>query len=145
MIPQENINFINYAEKFETHQGLCHISPMFEKYSHPMLYVNNLGRAVDWYKDVLGFETLFHTPNRHASLFHSQLNLRLDLHPQGTVVRDVGFGCINYFATKTFDRTIAQLRGKNVNVSLAKQEGSTPRFVTFWDSEGNALGLEEML
>lgn len=117
---------------------------MFDKYSHPMLYVSNLGRAVDWYKDVLGFETRFHAPDNYASLFHSQLNLRLDLHPLGSVVRHVGFGCINYFASKTFEHTITRLKEKNVNVSIPKQEGNGPRFVTFWDSEGNALGLEEI-
>jgi catechol 2,3-dioxygenase-like lactoylglutathione lyase family enzyme len=36
---------------------------ILEGYSHPMLYVNDLARAVAWYKDVLGFEARFVAPD----------------------------------------------------------------------------------
>jgi len=64
-------------------------SAVLESYSHPMLYVNNLSRAVQWYKEVLGFEE------------------------------------------------------RGVKVGEPRTEGESHRFVSFWDSEGNTLGLEQ--
>lgn len=117
---------------------------MFDKYSHPMMYVNDLSRAVNWYKEALGFEAKFHIPNSYASLFNKQMNMRIDLHPTEANSKDVGFGCINYFATQKFDQAIEDLKKKGVKVGTPKREGNSPRFVTFWDSEGNALGIEEL-
>jgi predicted enzyme related to lactoylglutathione lyase len=48
-----------------------------------------------------------------------------------------------YFGTKDFDGVIAQLERLGVKIGTPKREGGSPRFVTFWDSEGNALGIEE--
>jgi catechol 2,3-dioxygenase-like lactoylglutathione lyase family enzyme len=118
---------------------------MFERFSHPMYYVLDLARAVRWYTEVLGFETRFHAPGSYASLFHPELKMRLDLHPTEANSKDVGFGCLNYFSTKAFDQAIETLRGKGVKVGEPRREGGSPRFVTFWDSEGNALGIEELL
>jgi len=116
---------------------------MFKKYSHPMLYVNDLARAVEWYKSKLGFKENFVAPNAYASLRHEGMNFRLDLHPTEANSKDIGYGAINYFTTDNFDKTIADLQSKGVKVGTPKKEGESPRFVTFWDSEGNALGIEE--
>lgn len=116
---------------------------MFKRYSHPMLYVKDLARAVDWYKSKLGFKENFVSPNAYASLRHEGMNLRLDLHPTEADSKDVGYGAINYFVPSDFDKAIAELQGKGVKVGTPRREGDSPRFVTFWDSEGNALGLIE--
>ncbi|MCC2678716.1 MAG: Glyoxalase/Bleomycin resistance protein/Dioxygenase superfamily [Pseudobdellovibrio sp.] len=116
---------------------------MFKRYSHPMLYVTDLARAVEWYKSKLGFKENFVVPNAYASLRHEGMNFRLDLHPTEASSKDVGFGCINYFVPADFDKAIADLQAKGVKVGTPKREGESSRFVTFWDSEGNALGLEE--
>lgn len=116
---------------------------MFKKYSHPMLYVNDLARAVEWYKSKLGFTENFVVPNAFASLRHDEMKFRLDLHPTEANSKDVGFGAINYFVAKDFDMAIAELQEKGVKVGTPKREGGSTRFVTFWDSEGNALGIEE--
>ena len=108
-----------------------------------MLYVNNLGRAVEWYKQNLGFEEIFVAPNSYASLRHPGMNFRLDLHPSEANSKDVGFGAIQYFEAVNFEQAISDLKNNGVKVGLPKQEGSSARFVTFWDSEGNALGLLE--
>lgn len=108
-----------------------------------MLYVNDLARAVEWYKTKLGFKENFVVPNAYASLRHEGMNFRLDLHPTEAASKDVGFGCLNYFVPENFDQAIADLQSKGVKVGTPKREGGSPRFVTFWDSEGNALGLEE--
>ena len=71
------------------------------------------------------------------------MNFRLDLHPTEANSKDVGFGAIQYFSADDFDQTIATLKSRGVKVGVPKQEGGSARFVTFWDSEGNALGLEE--
>ena len=116
---------------------------MFKKFSHPMLYVNDLGRAVNWYKETLGFKENFVDPNAYASLRHDEMNFRLDLHPTEANSKDVGFGAIQYFVANDFDSTIESLKKKGVKVGTPKKEGNSGRFVTFWDSEGNALGIEE--
>ncbi len=69
--------------------------------------------------------------------------MRLDLHPTEANSKDVGFGCINYFATDKFDQTLEELKKRNVKVGTPRIEGGNHRFVTFWDSEGNALEMEE--
>ena len=56
--------------------------------------------------------------------------MRLDLHPTEAQSKDVGFGAITYFTTKDLDASVA--------------EGGSTRFVSFWDSEGNTLGLEHL-
>lgn len=116
---------------------------MFKKFSHPMLYVNDLGRAVAWYKDKLGFKENFVAPNAYASLRHEGMNFRLDLHPTEANSKDVGFGAIQYFLADDFDRVVETLKSNGVKVGTPKREGDSSRFVTFWDSEGNALGIEE--
>ena len=116
---------------------------MLKKFSHPMLYVNDLGRAVEWYKQILGFQENFVAPNAYASLRHEKMNFRLDLHPTEADSKDVGYGAIQYFVPDNFDYAIETLKGKGVKVGTPRREGDSPRFVTFWDSEGNALGLIE--
>lgn len=116
---------------------------LFEKFSHPMMYVNDLGRAVNWYKDVLGFEERFVAPNAYASLHHPTLGMRLDLHPTEAASKDVGFGPIPYFRTADLDQSVAMLKERGVRVGTPKTEGGNHRFVSFWDSEGNTLGMEE--
>lgn len=118
-------------------------SAVLESYSHPMLYVNNLGRAVQWYKDVLGFEERHVVADAYASLFHPQMKMRLDLHPTEANSKDVGFGSIHYFATSNLDNSIAALKERGVKVGEPRTEGGSTRFVSFWDSEGNTLGLEQ--
>lgn len=108
-----------------------------------MLYVNDLSRAVDWYKQKLGFTEIFVVPNSYASLFHNEMNFKLDLHPSEANSKDVGFGAIQYFVAKDFNQTVEALKNKNIKVGTVGQEGNSPRFVTFWDSEGNALGVTE--
>lgn len=118
---------------------------MLKKFSHPMLYVNDLGRAVAWYKDKLGFKENFVVPGEYASLRHEGMGFRLDLHPSEADSKDVGFGSIQYFLATDFDQAVEALKSKGVEVGKPQRAGNSPRFVTFWDSEGNALGIEEEL
>lgn len=108
-----------------------------------MMYVNDLGRAVDWYKNALGFEERFVAPGSYASLHQPALGMRLDLHPTEANSKDVGFGPIVYFATTDLDKSIAILKDRGVKVGEPRSEGESHRFVSFWDSEGNTLGLEQ--
>ena len=116
---------------------------MFDCFSHPMMYVKDLDRAVKFYTETLGFTPNFVVPNAYASLRHEGMGCRIDLHPLEADSREVAFGPVPYFAAKDFDGAIASLIEKGVKVSEARREGDSPRFVTFWDSEGNALGIEE--
>lgn len=108
-----------------------------------MLYVYDLERAVDFYKDKLGFEITFHHPKAYASLFHKSMECRLDLHPTDEKSKDIGVGALMYFLTKNMDRDIKTLKELGIKVTDPRREGTSPRFAVFWDSEGNTLGLEE--
>lgn len=116
---------------------------MFDKLSHVMLFVTDLDRAMTWYQQVLGFSVRFAHPPHYASLVHAPTGTRLDLHPTEAAARDVGFGPMPYFATRDMEAALKALAAKGVKVGKAKSEGGSPKFATFWDSEGNALGLEE--
>jgi len=114
-----------------------------ERFSHAMLFVADLDRAVEFYCARLGFTPNFVAPGAYASLRHEQIGCRLDLHPTETAGKDVGFGPMPCFAVADIEKTLASLKEQGVKVGSIKQEQGSPRFATFWDSEGNALGLEE--
>jgi predicted enzyme related to lactoylglutathione lyase len=116
---------------------------MFKKLSHPMMYVTDLDRAVTFYCEKLNFKKRFYHENAFASLFHEEMNCRLDLHPTEANSKDVGFGPIIYFASNDLDRDLLTLKNAGVKTGTPRTEGGSTRFVTFWDSEGNALGIEE--
>jgi catechol 2,3-dioxygenase-like lactoylglutathione lyase family enzyme len=116
---------------------------MFKKLSHTMMYVTNLDRAVKFYTDKLNFKVRFHHPEAFASLYNEAMNCRLDLHPTEADSKDVGFGPIVYFASENIDRDLSLLKSMGVKTGEAKSVVGSPRFATFWDSEGNALGMEE--
>ncbi|MCC6573508.1 MAG: GNAT family N-acetyltransferase [Planctomycetes bacterium] len=116
---------------------------MFDRFSHVMMYVKDIKRALDWYKSKLGFVENF-ASEHFASLRHDGMKCRLDLHPTEANSKDVGFGPLPYFASRNFDKALAELKKKGVKTGEPRSEGGSPRFVSFWDSEGNALGLEEL-
>lgn len=116
---------------------------MLKRFSHVMMYVTDLDRAVRWYGENLEFAPRFVAPGAYASLAHEGIGCRLDLHPTETDGKDVGHGPIPYFVVDDLDAAAAALAGKGVKVGEIRREGDSPRFMTFWDSEGNALGLEE--
>lgn len=116
---------------------------MFRKLSHVMLFVADLDRAVGWYRDTLGFEVLFVAPGAYAALRHAASGTKIALHPSEADGRDVGFGPMPCFLVDDIDAVVSDLRGRGVEVQDPRKQGESPRFATFWDSEGNALGLEE--
>lgn len=118
---------------------------MLKHLSHVMLFVTDLERAVAWYRTHLGFEPLLVVPGRYASLRNAAIGCRLDLHPTETGGRDVGFGPMPYFAVEHMDAFLAALKAAGVRAGEPRREGDSPRFATLWDSEGNAIGLEEVL
>jgi catechol 2,3-dioxygenase-like lactoylglutathione lyase family enzyme len=116
---------------------------MLTGFSHVMMYVRDLDRAAAWYVEKLGFGVRFKVPQAYASLFHEGIQCRLDLHPTEGEGKDVGWGPIPNFAVDDLEGALAKLQAMGVKTSEPRQEGESPRFASFWDSEGNALGLEE--
>ena len=116
---------------------------MLTRFSHVMMYVSDLERAITWYCRHLGFVTRMVAPGHYASLHHAGIACRLDLHPSESQGRDVGFGPIPYFEVSELDEFLARLAADGVRTGVPRSEGGSPRFVTIWDSEGNALGLGE--
>lgn len=117
---------------------------MLKHFSHVMLFVTDVERAVAWYGAHLGFEPLFVVPGHYASLRNDSIGCRLDLHPTETAGRDVGFGPMPYFAVEHMDTFLSTLKAAGVRTGEPRREGNSARFVTIWDSEGNAIGLEEV-
>ena len=116
---------------------------MFRQFSHVMLYVNDVSRAVAWYCDTLGFAINFNDAPHYASVKHDELKLRLDLHPdrKGT---NVGHGAEIYFLVDQIDAAVAALRAKGLTVPDPRSEGGgAVWFTSFKDSEGNTLGVWE--
>ena len=116
---------------------------MFDKFSHVMMYTADFPRAVKWYTEVLGFKPNFVAPDAYASLRHEAMHCRLDIHPETPGDGHVGKGAMPNFEAKDLDAAVAALKAKGVKVSAVRSEGGGPRFCTFWDADGNALGLGE--
>ena len=51
---------------------------MLDRFSHVMLYVYDLDRAVKWYCDKLGFTERFVAPEAYASLWHQHRATKRD-------------------------------------------------------------------
>ncbi len=115
---------------------------MFSGFSHVMMFVTDFDRAVGWYTTKLGCRVNFSHPPHYASLQEPQTNTRIDLHPTESDSRDVGHGPMPYFKVQSVAEALASLAAKGIKVGKVQQEGPT-KFATFWDSEGNALGVQE--
>lgn len=115
---------------------------MLTSFSHVMLYVTDMTRAVKWYTDVLGFAVRYLSAPHYASLWHEVLRLRIDLHPDSPG-GNAGRGSMIYFTAANLDQAVAELRGHGVHVSDPRSRANSPRFTEFADSEGNTLGLYE--
>jgi catechol 2,3-dioxygenase-like lactoylglutathione lyase family enzyme len=115
----------------------------FKSY-HPLIFVLDMNRAVAFYRDILGFKVVFQHETFFASLIHEESKMRIDLHPSEADGKDVGYGAIIYFETNNFDENYEYLISKNVKAQAPRREGDSNRFVTFFDSEGNAIGFEEI-
>jgi predicted enzyme related to lactoylglutathione lyase len=115
---------------------------MITGFSHVMMWVNDFDRALKWYTETLGCKVLFAESPHYASLRFEQAGVNLALHPSDADGKDVGFGPMPYFKVDDIDATLKALAEKSVKVGKVQQEGPT-RFASFWDSEGNALGLQQ--
>jgi predicted enzyme related to lactoylglutathione lyase len=116
---------------------------MITTVSHVMLYVTDLGRSTQWYEEVLGFVEAYSAPEVYASLWHDELEFRLDLHATRPGDPHLARGPILYFNTDDLDAALAELKARQVPTTTPRREGSSPRFATFVDPDGNRLGLEE--
>ncbi|HET6250943.1 MAG TPA: VOC family protein [Tepidisphaeraceae bacterium] len=115
---------------------------MLTAFSHVMVYVTDMPRAIKWYADALGFAVKYAAAPHYASLWNETLKLRIDLHPDPKG-ENVGHGSMIYFNADDLDKAVAALRARGVQVSDPRRRASSPRFTEFADSEGNIIGLYE--
>lgn len=115
---------------------------MFTGFSHVMLWVNDFDRALAFYQEKLGCTVNFSHAPHYASLTQPQAGIRIDLHPSGAEGKDVGFGPMPYFKVGNVEQALAQLASRGVKTGNVQNEGGHV-FATFWDSEGNALGIQQ--
>jgi catechol 2,3-dioxygenase-like lactoylglutathione lyase family enzyme len=115
---------------------------MFSGLSHIMMWTNDFDRALSWYQEKLGCKVNFSHAPHYASLRLEEAGVRIDLHPSDTGGKDVGFGPMPYFKVADVEAALKELEGRGVKVGKVQEEGGH-KFASFWDSEGNALGVQQ--
>src|SRR5947207_876138 len=111
-------------------------------FSHIQLYVTDLKRAMLWYQRVLDFQPQYVAEPHYARLHCDMMKLTIALHLAHDPA-DIGKGAMPYLQADEFDAMIERLKRQGVQVEEPRTEGSSPRFTSFLDSEGNRWGLEE--
>ncbi|MCR9159194.1 MAG: VOC family protein [Nannocystaceae bacterium] len=114
---------------------------MIKELNSIIMYSQDLEAAKRWYREVLGFELLYHVPHAFLSMRHPQMG-RLDFHPTDDPA-NIGKGPLPNYAVDDVAAVKAWLEGNGVKVSDVQQVNDSPRHAWFWDHEGNVLGLEE--
>lgn len=115
---------------------------MLTGFSHLMIFVKNMDRAVGFYISKLGFTVNYQAGEHYASLQNSDWNFRLDLH----LTDDdsfIGRGPQPYFICDDIHALVHEFKTKNIEINEPRCEGESPWFSGFKDSEGNLLGIEE--
>ena len=116
---------------------------MLSKFSHLMLWVEDLDRAVNFWEQTFGFSRRFVAPGHYAVLHHQGMNFPLHLHPTSKGDPNVGHGPQTYFISDSLDEEVKRLRAAGIRISDPRSESGSPRFCELTDSEGNPIGLSE--
>jgi predicted enzyme related to lactoylglutathione lyase len=116
---------------------------MLQSLSHIMVFAGDVMDAVSWYCEVLGFQSQYASPH-YATLLHPAMGMPLHIHGTAADSPEIGHGPQPYFGVRDIDAAVAALRERGVSVEEPRSEGGSPRFTTFRDVAGNALGLTEL-
>ncbi|HEY7087334.1 MAG TPA: VOC family protein [Tepidisphaeraceae bacterium] len=116
---------------------------MLTKFSHVMLWVEDLDRAVKFWEQHFDFKPRMVAAGHYAVLHHQAMNFPLHLHPTKKGDPNVGHGPQVYFVADDLDREVARLRAAGLKVTDPRSESGSPRFCETQDSEGNPIGLTE--
>lgn len=108
---------------------------------HILYYVHDLDRAKAFYRDVMGLPIMLDVPGFAGVSLGG--GIWLGLHPTEMKGQDVGRGGFAYLRVADLDKTLNELRARNV--AILNEPGQVPmgRLATIHDSEGNAIGLFE--
>jgi len=99
--------------------------------------VEDIGRALDFYRDTLGFSVI-KQDGRWAEIDANGLNGR---EPEGA--RPGGGPVITFRTEAELEDAVEELEGKGVEFAAGISEHEWGRVATFKDSEGNDLQLYE--
>jgi len=103
-------------------------------------FVSDMGRAIGFYRDVLGLRLLYRTGDDWAQFEAGPV--QLGLHGSGQGEHRPG-GTLA-FRVDDLDSIRAALAARGISFSPeGGGEGGEPRFVEFTDPDGNVLGLLE--
>jgi predicted enzyme related to lactoylglutathione lyase len=109
------------------------------------LDVSDYGRAVAWYRDVLGWELVFELPEWRWAQFQSPVPGLLVGIGQSEEVREGG-GATLTFTVTDIDAARAHLENQGVRFDgETHQVEDMVRLATFYDPDGNALMLAQQL
>jgi catechol 2,3-dioxygenase-like lactoylglutathione lyase family enzyme len=105
------------------------------------LFVADMDRAIEFYRDVLGLPLDYRTGNEWAQL--SAGPVKIGLHGTGSAAQSRAGGTLAFTVTD-LDATKAKLASRGVEVGHeGGGDGRGPRFVEFTDPDGNVLALFE--
>lgn len=110
---------------------------MFGKVDHVVIFVTDMKRATEFYRDVLGFRVATESP--YFTMIQTE-NIWLGLHPTENAGQDIGKGPLVYFSASNMDAVLAHFQQKGVKTGYS-QDVPAGKIQTFYDSEGNALGV----
>jgi predicted enzyme related to lactoylglutathione lyase len=109
------------------------------------LSVNDVDRAIAWYRDVLGFEVLYHMEEMGWCELKSPV-ARVNVGLSQTENRAGKGGAVLTFGVKDIDKARAQLEAADVRFDGETQTiPEMVRLATFFDPDGNTLMLYQDL
>lgn len=110
---------------------------MFGKVDHVIIFVKDMKRATAFYRDILGFNIVNESP--YFTMVQTE-NIWLGLHPTEDDGKDIGGGPLIYFNVNNMDDVLGHFSKNSVKTSYS-QDVPSGKIQTFYDSEGNALGV----
>jgi catechol 2,3-dioxygenase-like lactoylglutathione lyase family enzyme len=114
------------------------------EFNHAMVYVTELGRSLDFYRDVLGFQVIETYPNAYARLKSPSGTTSIALHvlDEGTRLDTAAEGMRLYFEIETLDAFCAVLVAKGVAFKQPPQDMPWGwRHAYLHDPDGHEISL----
>jgi predicted enzyme related to lactoylglutathione lyase len=111
---------------------------VFDSLDHVIFFVTDMKRATSFYRDRLGLKVKMESPSFTTLALGTQW---IALHSSDDSGRDIGNGPLVYLRVSNIDEAVLHLEKGGAKIASKITSIPTGRIATFFDSEGNALGL----
>jgi len=112
---------------------------MFQKIAYTCYPVRDMGRAVDFYRDVLGLQPLF-TGDEWSEFEIGGQRLALHKTPASSLVLEMAVVSLE---ARPIEQAVEKLKRRGVRLARDVQTLAYGKRASFLDSEGNLIGLYE--